>query len=248
MIVLIDIGHPGHVHLFKRLYFDLINNNHKVFITIKDIPVVKELLKKFSIQYINLGKKKDSLLNKAFYQISYNYKIWRLIKKLNIDVGIGTSVSLSHVSRFSRMRSILLDDDDDEVQPFFVKYVHPYCDFLISPDVLKGKRKRKDTIYYPGLHELSYLHPNYFKPDKNVLSEIGLTEADDFFLMRFNVFKAHHDSGVKGFTFEQKKQLIKLLQPFGKIFITSERKIEPELISYQLPLSPEKNSLIAMVC
>ena len=246
MNILIDIGHPGHVHLLKRLYFDLLNNNHKVFVTIKDIPVIKELLDKFSIQYINLGKKKDSLLNKALYQLSYNYKVWRLIKKFNIDVGIGTSVSLSHVSRFSQMQSVLLDDDDDEVQPYFVKYVHPYCDFLISPDVLKGKRKREDTVYYPGLHELAYLHPNHFKPDKKVLSEVGLSEGDDFFLLRFNAFKAHHDSGVKGFSLEQKKQLVKLLKAFGKILITTERDIEPEFKQYQLKNSPEKiHSLLA---
>jgi len=238
--ILIDIGHPGHVHLFRNLYFELRQRKHSVLVSTKDDPAITDLMRLFDIPFILLGKKKDSILGKVSDQINFNKQIWQIAKKENIKIGIGTSVSLAHVSRFSKMKSILLDDDDDEVQPLFVKYVHPFCDYLISPDVLKGKRKRKDTIYYPGLHELAYLHPYRFKPDIRVLKEIGLQQDDVFFVLRFNVFKAHHDKGAQGLSLDQKLQLIALLKPHGKIFITTERDIEPELKKFQLNLSPEK--------
>ena len=58
--------------------------------------------------------------------------------------------------------------------------------------------------------------------------------------MRFNVFKAHHDVGIRGLNINQKLKLIELLEPYGRIFITTERDIEPELKKYQMPISPEK--------
>ena len=240
MYILIDIGHPGHVHLFKNLIFELKKRGHIVFVTVKDIPTAKKLLKSFNIPYFDIGKKKDSVMGKTFNQLKYNYSTWRLINKYKIQIGLGTSFTLAQVSRLSKMKSVIFDDDDDDVQPYFVKYAHPFCDFLISPDVLKGKRKRENTIYYPGLHELAYLHPARFNPDQSVLDEIGLNQGNDFFVMRFNVFKAHHDVSVKGLSLEQKLQLTNLLKPFGKIFITTERDIEPELKQYQLKISPEK--------
>jgi hypothetical protein len=121
-----------------------------------------------------------------------------------------------------------------------VNFAHPFAHTLLSPDCLKDRRKKKSTIFYSGYHELSYLHPNHFKPDPNVLSELGLKKEEPFFIMRFNVFKAHHDGGAKGLSTVQKKDLIELLRSHGKIFITTEREIDPELKKYQYPISPEK--------
>ncbi len=246
MNILIDIGHPAHVHYYRNLANDLTKKGHKVIWSVKDIPIAKRLLDYHGFDYYILPGKKDDLKGKIFGQLKYNWLIWRICKKRNIDIAIGTSVSIAHVSRFSSVKSILFDDDDDEVQPFITKYVNPFADALLSPEALKGKRKRKDTIYYPGYHELAYLHPNRFMPDDTILEEVGLKKGEPFFIMRFNVFLAHHDDGVEGLSLEQKLQLIKLLKPHGKILITTEREIEPELKQYQLKVSPEKiHSLMA---
>ncbi|MFW5886879.1 MAG: DUF354 domain-containing protein [Bacteroidota bacterium] len=240
MNILIDIGHPAHVHYYRNLANDLTNKGHAVFWSVKDIPVAKRLLDYYGFTYYPFPKKKDSLWGKLIGQIKYNWLLWRVCRKEKIDYAIGTSVSIAHVSKISKVKSILFDDDDDEVQPFITKYVNPFADTLMSPSALKGKRKRKDTIYYPGYHELAYLHPNRFKPDENILKEIGLKKDETFFIMRFNSFLAHHDVGVEGLSLNQKLQLIDLLKPIGKVFITTERDIEPELKEYQLKVSPEK--------
>jgi len=240
MNILIDIGHPGHVHLLKNVYSQLKEKGHSIILTVKNIPVAIKLLDHYNMNYISLGHKSDSLLKKAIKQMKYNFKLLSLVKKNHIDIGLGTSISLAQVSRLSSIKSILLDDDDDAVQPHFVKFAHPFAHTLLSPDCLKDSRKKKSTIFYSGYHELSYLHPNHFTPDPNVLSELGLEREEPFFIMRFNVFKAHHDGGVKGLSAIQKKDLIELLRPHGKIFITTEREIDPELKKFQFPISPEK--------
>lgn len=246
MKILIDIGHPAHVHYYRNLVKELEKNGCRVFWTVKDIPVAKRLLDHYGFQYMVLPKKADGLVGKVFKQLYYDITLLRLCIREKIDIAIGTSVSVAHVSKISHVKSILFDDDDDDVQPLVTRYVNPFADALLSPDALKGKRKRQDTIYYPGYHELAYLHPRRFVPDAGVLAEAGLSKSEPFFIMRFNVFKAHHDVGIKGLTIEQKLRLIELLEPHGKIFITTERDIEPELRQYQLKISPEKiHSLMA---
>jgi predicted glycosyltransferase len=166
------------------------------------------------------------------------------LKHEKIDLIIG-SLSAAYMTRMTKVPSVLFDDDDDEVEPLIVKYVHPYITTILSPSSLTGKRGREDTIYYSGYHELAYLHPNRFTPDSSVLAELGLNEGDPYFILRFNAFKAHHDIGIHGISIENKRILINILEKKGKVFITTERNIEDELKKYQLSLSPEKiHSLI----
>ena len=243
MNVLMDIAHPAHVHLLRNTYFELVEKGHKVFVTVKDIPAAIILLDKYQIPYIYLGGKRDSLVGKAIFQLKYNLRIWKLVVTEKIDIGFCSSMTIAHISRISRMKSVLLDDDDDEVEPLYVKYAHPYANTILSPDCLK--RKSSKTIYYSGYHELAYLHPRRFSPDSDVLSDIGLKESDIYYLLRFNAFKAHHDSGVKGLSPDDKRKLIHTLEKTGKVFITTESEIDEEFRKYQLKVSPEKvHSLI----
>ena len=142
------------------------------------------------------------------------------------------------------MKSIMFDDDDDAAEPLIVKYGHPLTDIVFTPDCIRRKTKR--AVYYAGTHELAYLHPNRFTPDPTVLHHAGLTEGERFFIMRFVALKGHHDVGQQGLTLEQKKHLVEVLKPHGRVIITSERAIEPEFEPYRLPVPPEEiHSLMA---
>lgn len=246
MNILIDIGHPAHVHYYRNLAHELIGKGHKVVWVIKDMKVAKSLLDHYGFEYIVVPKKGDGILGKFLRQIQYDVLLWQICMKEKINLAIGTSVTIAHVSKVTPIKSIVFDDDDDEVQPLVTKYVNPFADTLLSPEALRGKRRRIDTIYYPGYHELAYLHTNRFIPDPSVLTESGLGEGESFFIMRFNVFKAHHDVGIKGLSIGQKLRLIEILRPYGKVFITTEREIEPDLQEYQIRIDPEKiHSLMA---
>lgn len=240
MNILIDIGHPAHVHLLKYFICTMKKQGHKVIVTVRDIPAAKKLLEIYNIDYIQFGSKSFSLAGKAFNQLKYDKFILDLVKANNIEIGMGTSLTIAQVSRISKMKSFILDDDDSAVQPLFKQFVHPCADYLISPDVLNFERKKKNHITYAGYHELAYLHPNRFSPDINVLKESGIGENENFFVLRFNAFKAHHDLGVKGISNENKRKLIDLLKENGKIFITTEKDIDPEFKEYQLKISPDK--------
>jgi len=246
MNVLIDIGHPAHVHLFRNLYKILIREGFNVTVTAKDVPIIKELLSKYDIPYLLLGKKSNSIWGKLIDQLIFGWRMWRIVRERDIDIGIGTSINIAHVSKVSSMVSFVCDDDDSEVQPLMTRFGHPFADYIVSPDVLSFERKSKNSIVYPGYHELAYLHPSRFAPDVRVLHEHGLCEGENFFVMRFNAFNAHHDVGVSGLSISQKRELIQLLKPYGRVIITTEKNIDEEFGDYQIKVSPEKaHSLLA---
>lgn len=238
MKILFDINHPAHVHLLRNAYTALREHGHQVYVTVKDIPSAQKLLERYEIPFIELGGKDDKLMLKGLDQLIYDWRILRLVHKYHIDLGVGSSINIAHVSYLSRMQSIILDDDDDAAEPLFTKYAHPFANAILTPDSIK--RKAQQTIYYPGTHEMAYLHPKYFQPDENVLNEVGLKKGDVFFIVRFNAFKAHHDVGAKGLSIEGKRRLIRLLEQYGRVLITTERNIDEEFQKYQLCVSQEK--------
>lgn len=245
MNILIDIGHPAHVHLFRCLAKALSSQGHRLFYSVRDIPVAKRLMEHYGmIPYLDLGSKRDSLLGKAGTVVTQDLTLLRFARKNKIDLGLSSGLVLGHVSKLARMEAFMFDDDDDVVEPLIVKYGHPVSHVVFTPQSIK--RKTSHAIYYAGTHELSYLHPNRFTPDKSVLEKAGLKEGERFFIMRFVAMKGHHDVGQSGLSKEQKLRLVELLKPYGRVIITSERAAEPEFEPYRLPVPPEDiHSLMA---
>lgn len=238
MNILIDINHPAHVHLLRNVYKMLIEKGHGVLVAVKEIPTAMKLLDLYSVPYVNIGKKDDALGKKGLDQLVFDRRLLKLVREHHIDLGIGSSINIAHVSKLSKMKSIVLDDDDDEVEPLFVKFGHPFADAILTPSAIK--RKSSKAIYVNTYHELAYLHPNRFVPDPGVLRDAKIQEGEPYFILRFNAFKAHHDVGAAGLSIENKRRLVNRLKAYGKVFITTERNIDDEFKPYQLTVSPEK--------
>lgn len=245
MNILIDIGHPGHVHLLHGVAEEMKKRGHIVFYSVREIPVAKQLMEHYGMTpWIDLGGKKDSLWGKAKTVLHQDAQLLKFVRQKHIDIGLSSGLVLSHVSKLSHMKSYVFDDDDDIVEPLSVKFEHPLTDVVFTPDCIQ--RKTKHAVYYAGTHELAYLHPRRFRPDPTVLQHAGLTPGERFFIMRFVALKGHHDVGQQGLTLKQKEALVNLLMPHGRVIITSERAIEPEFEQYRLPVPPEEiHSLMA---
>ena len=243
--ILVDIGHPGHVHLLHSVAEELKGRGHKLYYSVRDIPVAKRLMEHCGMTpWLDLGGKKDSLAGKAWTVVRQDASVLHFVRRNHIDIGLSCGLVLSQVSQLTRMRSFVFDDDDDEAEPLVVKYSHPYSAAVFTPDCIT--RKTKQAVYYPGTHELAYLHPNHFTPDPSVLQRAGIQNGERYFIMRFVALKGHHDVGQQGLTLEQKQALVDLLKPHGRVIITSERAIEPEFEEYRLPVPPEDiHSLMA---
>ena len=233
------------MHLLHGVAEEMKSRGHKLFYSVREIPVAKRLMEHYGMTpWVDLGGKKDNLIGKAQTVIHQDIALLKFVHHNHIDLGLSSGLVLSHVSKLTSMKSIMFDDDDDVAEPLIVKYGHPLTDIVFTPNCIE--RKTNHAVYYAGTHELAYLHPNRFSPAPSVLQHAGLTDNERFFIMRFVALKGHHDIGQQGLTLEQKNALVELLKPHGRVIITSERTIEPEFEQYRLPVPPEEiHSLMA---
>ncbi len=222
---LFEINHPCHAHLFKHVIKAILKKGHKVDVFIKQSSLIQVILAKENIPFIIQGRKGSPLFFKTTKQILFTRQIISLHKQNNYNLAIGVSVSLPLASRFSKLQSLVLDDDDKKATPYFAWLAHRNASMLLRPDCLTTEGEFGNTVYHHSLHELTYLHPSVFKPDKRILSVQGIGINDRFFLIRLSALKAHHDIGKSGIGVHILQLLVSLLQNHGKVIVMHEEGI-----------------------
>jgi predicted glycosyltransferase len=236
MRVLIDIGHPAHVHFFKNTIWDLEKKGHKVMVVSRDKDVVIELLNAYKIPHTVLSKVKSGKIHLFEEWFIREYKLFKIAKQFDPDVLMGIlSPTAAQIAWLLRKKSIIFNDTEHAV--IAQKITYPFCNIICTPSCyLKDEGKKQ--IRYSGYHELAYLHPSYFIPRPEVLKELGVEVGEPFVILRFVSWGAHHDVGQHGI--ENKLALVQELGKFGKVFITSEGPLEEIFEKYRIRIPPEK--------
>lgn len=236
MKIVVDINHPAHVHFFKNFIWKIGEKGHDVMITASEKDVAMQLMEYYGFKYVNLGSYGTSLINKVINIPVLDYRMYKEVKRLNPDIFMGVgSIRAAHVSQLLRKPCINFEDSEHAAEQHIL--FTPFTDAIFTSLSYK-KEISKKQIRYNGYHELTYLHPNYFKPNPAVLNEIGLNEFDNFVILRFVSWNASHDVGHRGIG--DKIGLIQELEKYGHVFITSEGTLEKALQKYQLQISPDK--------
>jgi predicted glycosyltransferase len=235
--ILLDIGHPAHVHQFKNAIKILETSGHEILVTARNKEVTLYLLDRFGIKYVEVGQYKQSNISKAIEMFRIDYRLYKLAKTFNPDVLVGGvgNVYVAHVSALINKPAILFNDTEHAVLQNLLSY--PFASAICTPSCY-NKDLGKKQIRYNGYHELAYLHPNYFTPNPAVLDEIGLSEGDTFIILRFVSWTASHDIGHHGI--QDKTTLVRELEKYGQVFITSEGRLDGGLAKYQIKVAPEK--------
>ena len=141
------------------------------------------------------------------------------------------------LSRWTGVPVISCNEDDADVVPRFAKMSYPYAKDILTPIVCDNGKWNEKSIKYASYHELAYLHPNNFTPDKQIVEKYFPTDKP-YFIIRFAKLNAHHDTGIKGISVDIASRLIDFLKPFGQIYITSERPLESQLEPYRIKIDP----------
>ena len=238
--IIIDIGHPGHYYLFRDIARHFISQNETVVITGRHNPFIRSLLNDGGFDFHSFGKKKNNIILKYLTQVNNIIRAYRLIRSERISLGLGVSMTLPLISKYtSSFKTIAFDDDDRDATPTYAKYAN-MADVIMTPAALAHEKRGDHHLTYPGFHELVYLHPKRFTPDENILERLGVKNGEPYFVIRFNSFKAHHDIGEKGLSQEQKKAIIERLSGEGRIFISTEGDPGPDFEQYKLPVRPDE--------
>jgi predicted glycosyltransferase len=237
MKILIDIGHPAHVHYFRNFIKIMEDKKHQVLVIARDKEVSQILLKKYNIPYITRGKGADSLMGKILYLIKTN--IFLLIKSFSFKPDIFLSFSSPYASQVAWiLRKPHIAFTDTEHATLENKASLPFSSVVLTPACF-NKELGDKHIKFNSFMELFYLHKNYFSPNK-VLDILNLEENDKYIVLRFVSWGASHDIGHSGLSDNTKIELVNTLSKNYKVFISSEAKLPKEFEKYKISISPEK--------
>jgi uncharacterized protein len=236
MRILIDIGHPAHVHLFKNFAWEMKKNGHTIFFTCREKEFEKELLEHFGFNYRSFGKKYNTSLSKLFGLLEFDIKEFIQGLKFKPDLFLSHgSIYAAHAAWLLGKPHISMEDTGNWEQ---IRFYLPFTNVVLTPDVLRVDLGPKQ-IRYSGYHELAYLHPNW--------NSVSLRNGDtipglekQYALMRFVSWNATHDKGQKGFLENQKADLINFLSDRMNVIISSEGTLPERYKRYKYTLSPEK--------
>lgn len=235
MKILIDIGHPKHVHFFRNMYRLFKEKGHEILITCRDKDVNMDLLEKYNIPYISRGKGSNSIVGKILYMLVID--VWLLFVALRFrpDIMLGfSSIYPSHVSMFIKAPYYCITDTEHTMEN---KLFAPFSKYVITPKCFRGSFGKKHVTFDSYL-ELAYLHPKYFQPDKTVLKKLNVDEGEIFSIVRFVSWNASHDIGHTGISMENKIKVVDALLKYGKVFISSEDVLPDDLVINKFPLHP----------
>ena len=240
MNVLIQLSHPAHFHLYKIVAKNLMEDRNKVLFVIKSKDILETLLQNAGLPYVNINQHahRGSKFGILWDMFVREWRIIKLCLKHKIDLITGSTPETAHVSWLLRIHGVNTGEDDLDVVPAFKKIAGPVIQCFVAPDPCDAGPVENRTAHYPGYHELAYLHPNHFTPDPKIVEAYGIDTSKPYFVMRFASLNAHHDSGIKGINTEIAERLVKILEPFGTIYITSERPLEPQFEKYRIKINP----------
>jgi predicted glycosyltransferase len=235
--LLIDIGHPAHVHYFKNFAFFFANRKDEILFTCRDKEVVVELLKHLGFRYKSIGRPGKNVLGKIIRLFIFDLRLIRISLKFRPDILLSAgSIYAAHVAALFRRPHITLEDT------FNMEQVRLYLPFTSA--VLTGNYEHinlgKREIMYNGFQELAYLHPDYFTPDPIIRQELLLSPDEKYYFLRFVSWNASHDVGQSGLSARIKREIIELLSGHGRVFISSEDVLPKEFECLRFPLSPDK--------
>lgn len=234
MNVLVDIGHPKHVHVFKNVICELEKRGHSVRIVAKNKEVVFELLDAYNLTFDSTGEYKNNLVSKILHFPIINAKLLNIAREFKPDIFIskGSPYSAQISSLIGKPHIAFKDTEHANLTD---RLTIPFTDIVCTPNCFQKTIKTKH-IKFNGYYELAYLHEKYFEPDYDVIEKIGVADLHNLIIVRSVSWNATHDIQDKGF--RDLKTVVNTLDDYGQVLISSEQKLEKSLEKYRIKLHP----------
>jgi predicted glycosyltransferase len=233
MNILFFVNTPAQVHEFRNVARTLGTAGHKIMILARDNDCALPLLDAHGLIYEVYGKAQKRGHKRALELIPHVCKAYRLARKFRPEIVVGTGLVEACTSMLLRKPYIVFTDTETTSLVNFL--IRPITKRIYTPSCFIKELGRKH-VRYNGFKELAYLHPDCFQPDASIYDLLGISNGERYVILRLNPFDAFHDPGVKGFSYEDKLKLVQALEPYARVFISSEAELEPGLEKYAIKI------------
>lgn len=230
--ILVELGHPAHVHFFRHPIQIWRSQGHRVLIVTRDKEITHTLLDEIGLDYLPLSKQKMHMWSQAIELLIRWTKVFYIIKRKKIDVAISISgISTAVPARLAGI--VAITDSDTEDAKLSNSIAFRFSDVVLTPTTFLKQSDFKNIITYNSFHELAYLHPARFTPDKTRLKYFSITEDEKYIFIRLVKWKAVHDIHESGISEEHLRNIIQLFtREQYNVLVSSERQLSAEFEPY----------------
>ncbi len=238
--ILVHIGHPAHVHLFRHPVEAWRNQGRKVRLALRDKDLTLDLARHYGLNGRVLSTAGTGLAGGMLEMLEQDLGLAReVIGRRSLLVG--TSIAIAHIGWLLRMPSVVLVDDDIDVLGLNARLWFPFCTAIVAPEGVRMGRFRDKALHYPSFQKMFYLHPNRFRPDPGIRGELGLAASERFAVVRLSALQAHHDRSAGGMRDEHIREVLNLAGSLDiRVFISSEKPLTAGLNHLRFPIPPER--------
>lgn len=240
MKILLIISHPAQFHMFRNVVDKLQIHNHQVVIVIRPKDILEQLCIEAKVPFYKI-KERSQKWGKLGLIYAFFYKIFAVLKIVRCEkpnLLVGCDGTIAYVGRILGLPSIGFTEDDYNIIKLYADIFFPMYNKVVIPYTCDAGKWNNKKIGYAGYQKLTYLHPNYFTPDKKVVEKYFPVDESPYYIIRFAKLSAHHDVGVNGFSREVAQRVIDMLKAKGRVFITSETELPHEFEPYRLRINP----------
>jgi len=242
MRILIELNHPAHIHLFRNAALALHEKGHSILLVTKHKDVLQHLANayadRFTIVSRNERERKNTLLHHLQWIFESDMKILHIARDFKPDLLLTSGFSATHVGRLINKPCIVWSEEDSPRHRKMHWMADPFASCVLMPDFCLHYRWEYKTFHYPSMHELAYVSPATFYPDKRRIEDL-IDLSRPYAILRLSSWGGYHDMGLMGLSTEIIARLIDLMRKSGNVYITSERQLEPAFEPYRIAVPPE---------
>lgn len=237
MKILVDIVHPADALFFCNPIRHWQDLGHEVLVASRDKDVTGELLDGLQIHHRPISRAGSGLAGLGLELLRRDAALFSLARRFRPEVMCGFGgVAIAHVGRLLGIPA--LSFYDTESASLQLRLTLPFITHLYVPRCYDGPIAPGRTSTFAGIKELSYLHPDNFRPDRERAIAGGLDVSRPNWFLRLVNWQANHDLGRSGWDSATLSAFTQRLSVRGRVHISTERPLPAELERFRYRGAP----------
>lgn len=210
----------------------LSQKGHNIVVGARKKEFTLKLLEAYGIHYKLLTMKGNGVIKLLIELMLQQFKILNILKRKRFDLMLQIGgIFNAPIGRLFNIPTVAISDTENDRWGNKLSFSLSRHVFLPTCFDRENGGTWPNQLFYPGYHELAYLAPHW-------LSEPVAPQAK--FFIRFVGWGAGHDIGEKYLTNNQKIELVRILQNFGTVHISSEMPLPEAIDHLHCRIPPER--------